>query len=44
TWANELFQRYSKMEKVPMKAELDEINRLLEQVEEGLKSSSDAAN
>ncbi|CAF5149812.1 unnamed protein product, partial [Rotaria magnacalcarata] len=44
TWANELFRRYSQMEKVSMKTEFDEINRFLEQVEEESKSSSDEAD
>ncbi|CAF1501660.1 unnamed protein product [Rotaria sordida] len=41
SWANELYERYSKMEIVSMKKELDEVNQLLEKVEEGLKTSSD---
>jgi hypothetical protein len=41
SWAHELYQRYSKMEKTSMKKELDEINELLEEIAEDLKSSSD---
>jgi hypothetical protein len=42
SWAHELYQRYSKMEKeVSMKKELDEVNGLLEKIEKERKSSSD---
>ncbi|CAF4937699.1 unnamed protein product [Rotaria socialis] len=41
TWAHELFHRYSQLEKISMKTERDEINRLLEQVENESRSSSD---
>ena len=41
SWAHELYQRYSKMENVSMKKEFDELNELLEEIEEELKSSSD---
>jgi len=41
SWAHELYQRYAKLENVSMRKELDEVNRLLEGVEEELRSSSD---
>ncbi|CAF0800567.1 unnamed protein product [Rotaria sp. Silwood1] len=41
SWSNELYKRYSKMENNSMKKELDEVNKLLEDVENKVKSSSD---
>jgi hypothetical protein len=40
SWAQELYQRYRKMEKVSMKNELDEINELVDEIAEELKSAS----
>jgi hypothetical protein len=41
SWAHELYQRYSKLENVSMRTELDEVNQLLAQAEEELKASTD---
>ncbi|CAF4397682.1 unnamed protein product, partial [Rotaria sordida] len=41
SWTHKLYERYGKMERVSMRRELHEVNQLLEEVEEGLKSSSD---
>ncbi|CAF0855761.1 unnamed protein product [Rotaria sordida] len=41
SWTHKLYDRYGKMENVSMRRELDEVNQLLEEVEEELKSSSD---
>ncbi|CAF4804379.1 unnamed protein product [Rotaria sp. Silwood1] len=41
SWTKELYYRYTKMEKVSMKKELGEVDQLLEDVEEELRSSSD---
>lgn len=40
-WAHELFQRFEKLEKASVRAELDKVNQLLQAAEDELKPSSD---
>ncbi|CAF1029183.1 unnamed protein product [Adineta steineri] len=41
TWSHELYQRYGRMENIPIQTELNEINELLENIEDEMASSSD---
>jgi hypothetical protein len=41
TWANTLYERYSKMENESLKKEFAEVNELMEKAEQAMKSSSD---